>query len=87
MLFGKAPNNRNIRLYGCKSLAHRHQTEHPHKFGDRAERGMYIVRADCMHREYILKNPNIIKSKQVVFDEKVFPSVENKRHTCKFTDG
>lgn len=39
MLFGRAPNNGNIRLHQYASFIHRHKNRRSHRFDDHAERG------------------------------------------------
>lgn len=47
-------------MYRCEEFAHRHETQRSHNFDDQAEGGVYMGRADGMHRVYIPRNQKIL---------------------------
>lgn len=72
LLFGNAPNNAKIRIFGCAAYAHKHATQKTDKLKYREELVVFFGFDAGMYQLYIPRSRDILKTNHASLQETVF---------------
>lgn len=75
VLFGKKPENSEIKIFGCRGFLNIHRAQRRSKMADHSVPGLFTGAHNGMFRINLLKEGQLMKTRNVTFDE-TFLSIE-----------